>query len=47
MDCYGAGKSRKFAALCAATLLCGEFSIASAMSGGYFSKAHKLYGRKK
>ncbi len=47
MDCYGVGKSRKFAALCAATLLCGEFSIASAMSGGYFSQAHKLYGRKK
>lgn len=47
MDCYGAGNARKFAILCAATLLCGEFSIASAMSGGYFSKAHKLYGRKK
>jgi hydroxymethylglutaryl-CoA reductase (NADPH) len=47
MDCYGAGKSRKFAAICAAVLLAGEFSISAAMSGGYFSKAHKLYGRKK
>ncbi len=47
MDCEGAGKSRKFAAICAAVLLAGEFSIAAAISGGYFSKAHKLYGRKK
>jgi hydroxymethylglutaryl-CoA reductase (NADPH) len=47
MTCYGVGNARKFAVLCAATLLCGEFSIAAAMSGGYFSKAHKLYGRKR
>ncbi len=47
MGCYGAGNSRKFAAICAAVLLAGEFSISAAMSGGYFSKAHKLYGRKK
>jgi hydroxymethylglutaryl-CoA reductase (NADPH) len=47
MGCEGTGKSRKFAAICAAVLLAGEFSIAAAISGGYFSKAHKLYGRKK
>jgi hydroxymethylglutaryl-CoA reductase (NADPH) len=47
MGCYGEGKSRKFAAICAAVLLAGEFSISAAMAGGYFSKAHKLYGRRK
>jgi hydroxymethylglutaryl-CoA reductase (NADPH) len=46
MDCYGNGKARKFAEVCAATVLAGEISIAAALSAGHFTKAHKLFGRK-
>jgi hydroxymethylglutaryl-CoA reductase (NADPH) len=47
LDCYGAGKARKFAEICAATALAGEISIAAALSAGHFSAAHKKFGRKK
>ena len=47
MDCYGAGKAKKFAEICAAAVLCGELSIIGAIAAGDFAKAHKLYGRKK
>lgn len=47
MDCYGAGKSRKFAEICGALVLAGELSIAAALSAGHFSSAHKKFGRKK
>lgn len=47
LDCFGPGNARKFAEICAATLLAGELSIAAAMASGNFSKAHKLFGRKK
>jgi hydroxymethylglutaryl-CoA reductase (NADPH) len=47
MDCYGEGKARKFAEICAATVMCGELSIAAALSAGHFSQAHKVFGRKK
>lgn len=47
MDCYGEGKARKFAEICTATVLCGELSIAAALSAGHFSSAHKKLGRKK
>lgn len=47
MDCYGEGKARKFAEICTATILCGEISIAAALSAGHFSSAHKKFGRKK
>lgn len=46
MDCYGAGKSRKFAEICGAVVLAGELSIAAALSAGHFSTAHKKFGRK-
>ncbi|HXC06641.1 MAG TPA: hydroxymethylglutaryl-CoA reductase [Bacteroidia bacterium] len=47
MDCYGEGKSRKFAEICGALVLAGELSIAAALSAGHFSSAHKKFGRKK
>jgi hydroxymethylglutaryl-CoA reductase (NADPH) len=47
MDCYGDGKARKFAEICAAAVLCGEISIIGAIVAGDFARAHKLYGRKK
>jgi hydroxymethylglutaryl-CoA reductase (NADPH) len=47
MDCYGAGKARKFAEICGALVLAGEISIAAALSAGQFSSAHKKLGRKK
>lgn len=47
MDCYGAGKARKFAEICAALSLAGELSIVAALSAGHFTSAHKKLGRKK
>ncbi|MDZ4758782.1 MAG: hydroxymethylglutaryl-CoA reductase [Bacteroidota bacterium] len=47
LDCVGPGSARKFAEICGATVLCGELSIAAAMASGNFSKAHKIFGRKK
>ncbi len=47
MDCYGEGKAKKFAEICAALALAGELSIAAALSAGHFSAAHKNLGRKK
>jgi hydroxymethylglutaryl-CoA reductase (NADPH) len=47
LDCYGEGKSRKFAEICGALVLAGELSIAAALSAGHFSAAHKKFGRKK
>lgn len=46
MDCFGNGKSRKFAEICGALVLAGELSIAAALSAGHFSAAHKKLGRK-
>jgi len=46
MDCFGQGKSKKFAEICAATVLAGEISIAAAICAGHFTQAHKKYGRK-
>jgi len=45
MGCYGKDKSRKFAEICTATVLAGEISIVGAIAGGYFTDAHKKYGR--
>ncbi|MBN8680670.1 MAG: hydroxymethylglutaryl-CoA reductase [Chitinophagales bacterium] len=45
MDCAGAGKARHFAEICGALLLCGEISIAAALSEGHFTKAHQQLGR--
>ena len=46
MDCYGKGKSRKFAEICGAVVLAGELSIAAALSAGHFTSAHQSLGRK-
>ena len=47
MDCYGEGNAQKFAEICGAVILCGELSIAAALSAGHFSMAHQKFGRKK
>lgn len=46
LECYGAGKAKKFAEICCAVALAGELSIASAMSADHFTKAHQTLGRK-
>jgi hydroxymethylglutaryl-CoA reductase (NADPH) len=47
LDCYGAGKARKFAEICGAVVIAGEISIAAAIAAGHFSSAHEKFGRKK
>lgn len=47
MGCYGEGKGRKLAEICAALALVGEVSIAAAIASGQFARAHLLFGRKK
>ena len=46
MDCCGAGKARKFAEICAATVLAGELSLIGAITAGEYGQAHALFGRK-
>lgn len=46
MDCVGEGSARKFAEICAATVLAGEISIIASMAAGDFASAHAQYGRK-
>ncbi len=45
LDCYGKGKVRKFAEIVAATVLCGELSLGSAIVAEEWVDAHDLYGR--
>ena len=45
LDCYGEGKVRKFAEIVAATVLCGELSLGSAIVAEEWVEAHDLYGR--
>ena len=45
LDCYGTGKVRKFAEIVAATVLCGELSLGSAIVADEWVTAHDLYGR--
>ena len=45
LDCYGKGKVRKFAEIVAATVLCGELSLGSAVVAEEWVEAHDLYGR--
>ena len=45
LDCYGAGKVRKLAEIVAATVLCGELSLGSAIVAEEWVAAHDLYGR--
>ena len=46
LGCYGSGGAKKFAEICAATVLCGEVSIAGAIAAGEFVQAHQAFGRK-
>ncbi len=45
MDCYGSGKVYKFAEIVAATVLCGELSLGSAIVAEEWVEAHDIYGR--
>jgi len=45
LGCYGAGKVAKFAEIVAATVLCGELSLGSAIVAEEWVEAHDLYGR--
>jgi hydroxymethylglutaryl-CoA reductase (NADPH) len=45
LGCFGAGKVRKFAEIVAATVLCGELSLGSAIVAEEWVNAHDLYGR--
>ena len=45
LGCYGKGKVRKLAEIVAATVLCGEISLGSAIVAEEWVKAHDLLGR--
>lgn len=45
LGCYGAGKVRKLAEIVAATVLCGEISLGSAIVSEEWVRAHDLFGR--
>jgi hydroxymethylglutaryl-CoA reductase (NADPH) len=45
LGCYGAGKVLKFAEIVAATALCGELSLGSAIVAGEWVGAHERLGR--
>ncbi len=45
LGCYGKGNVRKFAEIVAATVLCGELSLGSAIVAEEWVQAHDLYGR--
>ena len=45
MDCYGAGKVGKLAEIVAATVLCGELSLASAIMAKEWVSSHEKMGR--
>lgn len=47
VGCKGEGHARKFAELCAATVLAGELSMIAALTHGDFVSAHAALGRKK
>ncbi len=45
LGCYGAGKVRKLAEIVAATVLCGEISLGSAVVADEWVAAHERFGR--
>ena len=45
MDCYGAGKVKKFAEIVAATVLCGELSLGTAVIADEWVSSHERLGR--
>ncbi|MGL4854706.1 MAG: hydroxymethylglutaryl-CoA reductase, partial [Lentisphaeria bacterium] len=46
VECYGPGKAKKFAEICAATVLAGEISIVGAFAAGHFARAHSTHRHK-
>ncbi|MDF7799913.1 hydroxymethylglutaryl-CoA reductase [Pontiellaceae bacterium B1224] len=46
LGCDGNGHARKFAEICAATVLAGEVSIIAALASGDFAQAHTTYRHK-
>jgi hydroxymethylglutaryl-CoA reductase (NADPH) len=45
LGCYGAGKARKLAEICAATVLAGDTSLTSAILAGDWVRSHERFGR--
>ena len=45
LGCYGTGKVRKLAEICAATVLAGDISLTSAILAGDWVTSHDAYGR--
>jgi hydroxymethylglutaryl-CoA reductase (NADPH) len=45
LGCYGKGKVRKFAEICAAVVLAGEISLVAAIIHGDWVTAHEKLGR--
>ena len=45
MDCYGKDKAKKFAEIVAATVLCGELSLGSAVVADEWVSSHEQLGR--
>jgi hydroxymethylglutaryl-CoA reductase (NADPH) len=45
LGCYGKGKVRKFAEICAATVLAGDTSLTAAILAGHWVKSHDRLGR--
>jgi hydroxymethylglutaryl-CoA reductase (NADPH) len=45
MDCYGTGKVGRLTEIIAATVLCGELSLGSAIVAEEWVDAHDIYGR--
>jgi hydroxymethylglutaryl-CoA reductase (NADPH) len=45
LDCYGDGKARKFAEICAATVLAGDTSLTAAILAGHWVPSHERLGR--
>jgi hydroxymethylglutaryl-CoA reductase (NADPH) len=45
MGCYGAGKVRRLAEIVAATVLCGEISLGTAIVADEWVSSHERYGR--
>jgi hydroxymethylglutaryl-CoA reductase (NADPH) len=45
LGCYGTGKARKLAEICAATVLAGDTSLTSAILAGHWVTSHERLGR--
>jgi len=45
LGCYGTDEARKFTEIVAATVLCGELTLGSAIVAEEWVEAHDRYGR--